>query len=186
MHRAIIAILSAALVGMLMLGVPSMSAGAASAAPRANNGWTVTLVPHYSLPNGTQVEWFYVHGSGQCLETLTPGQVNWGETVYSTVGMRHVLFRVPPIYVFDDCSWSTSHATWQVRITTPAHVVRTGSLYVTTGAAGRGREVSASCLDFSNIVCHGDYSPAVDDNADLEVILGPVSTGGLPSSPFGS
>lgn len=186
MRRALV-ILALTLTGSLLWVAPTMIAGRASAAPTGNSGWTVTLIPHYNdMPRGTTLEWFYVHGSGQCIDTLTPSQVRWVETVgSSSEGPPHVLFRTYPIYVVDDCSWSRSFGTWQVRITTPTNVVRTGSLHVTTGTRGQ-RDAAASCLDFSNFTCHGDYAVAINDNADLHVIFGPVGTGTAPGSPWGS
>lgn len=180
MRRILIALLCGALLGGILCAAPA----AATPAPNAT-GMSIGFGIFYRLPAGTKLEFFYVHGSGHCLEPLRPDRVRFDLAVDKNEG------RVRPFTLFtteasdtafDSCRNGNSYATWQLRVTTPTETVRTGSLYF----AATGGSASVTCHDFAGFTCLGDAVRTTNANATLEVTLGPVTSGSGPSLPFGS
>jgi len=139
--------------------------------------WGVGATITYNLPAGTKAEWFYALPSGNCIKNWN---LSWVDTVKAKGDTSNVnLFSTTHANPWERCAWETSYGTWQVRLTTPGNVVKTGSIFVQTGSPNIWiHHANASCHDFSFITCVGGSS---DDIAEIggrptvPITLGPIS-----------
>jgi len=134
------------------------------------------------LPTNTKVEWIYATGTGHCFQGLTSQQVYRVDIVgQADADAARSIFTTYDSKVLESCTYSKSYGTWQVRITTPANVIKTGSLYFTTGSPNALFHYGeVSCHDFSFFVCDGDSEtvvPPFTRSPTLDVTLGPVTNG---------
>ncbi len=136
----------------------------------SSDAWQVNVQPTYNLPIGTTVRWQYT-GASNCISDPVNDRT---QVVGSTSANSWPIFTVVDAGLDSHCSWESSSGYWQLTISTPSNVVRTGQLFISTGAPNRiYHYVHAECKYWGSTHCE-DASDTVAADFHKVPVLRPV------------